>query len=111
MHDRALDVKHLLNGWFNKSFTSVSWGNRLSSTRNLEAGLRQGSVLSPMLFAVYVNEILLILEESKLGCNVKFLSVNVFMYADDLHVLLVASTMKDLQLMIDRLYVLKNWMT
>jgi len=72
----------------------------LSSQRNLEAGLRQGSVLPPIVFAVYVNDISLRFEESKLGCNVKLLSVNVFMYADDL--LLVASTIKNLlQLMID----------
>ena len=89
----------ILEGWYNKSFTSVSWCRKLSSPVLLQADLRQGSVFSPVLFSIYVNDILLQLEKSKLGCNVRFLYVNVFMYADDL--LFVSSTIKDLQLMID----------
>ena len=47
-------------------------------------GVRQGEVLSPVLFAVYVDDIIERLNDSKLGCFVDDLHLGCIMYADDL---------------------------
>jgi len=43
---------NLLDCWFAKTVTCVKWGDVLSDFVNLIAGVRQGGVLSPLLFAV-----------------------------------------------------------
>ena len=50
---------NLLDCWYGKSNTCVKWGDVLSHSVNLLAGLRQGGVLSPVLFAIYVDDILI----------------------------------------------------
>jgi len=78
----------------------VRWGNMLSGTIQLMCGVRQGGVLSPVLFAVYVNDIHVIvaLSESGAGCYYDNMFVGCVMYADDL--LLLSASLCDLQLMI-----------
>jgi len=82
----------LLFVWFTNSYIRVKWLDALSSSFLLRSGVRQGGVLSPVLFAVYVNSILHRLNNSKVGCFVKGLIVNVFMYADDLIILSASVT-------------------
>ena len=50
-------------------------------------GLRQGSILSPYLFNVYVDQLNIILAKSGIGCHVADKAFNNFSYADDLVVL------------------------
>ena len=47
-------------------------------------GVRQSAVLSPVLFTVYVNEIICIPEAFRYGCRVDGKYVGILMYADDL---------------------------
>jgi hypothetical protein len=94
--------KHLVNiliSWYFNSFVRVRWMSELSSSFKLNAGVRQGGVLSPVLFALYVNDLLFNLHKSKLGCIIRGLTVNSFMYADDL--ILLSASVIDLQHMID----------
>ena len=63
----------------------------------------QGGVLSPYLFAIYVNDIIEILQRSGLGCHYKNVSLCIFMYADD--ILLLAPSVNALQQMI---YICEN---
>jgi len=69
--------------WYGKVFVSVKWNNSFSAPRQLLAGVRQGGVLSPSLFNVYVNDILVNLQQSAFGCHVSGKFVGALMYADD----------------------------
>ena len=89
----------LLDNWYDKCHTCVKWGNSFSHFIKLNAGVRQGGVLSPVLFAVYVNDILVLLQSSGLGCQINRFCCNSFMYADDL--LLLSISVSDIQKMID----------
>ena len=60
--------------------------------------MRQGAVLSPMLFTVYVDDILSNLKKSGLGCHVNEVYVGCLMYADDL--LLLSCSLSMLQKML-----------
>ena len=68
----------------------MNWNNVLSSIFQLNFGVRQGSVLSPALFAVYLDDLsnLFILERHKL----------VILYADD--ILIIAPSITGLERML-----------
>lgn len=86
----------LLNYWLSMSISTVKWNGFFSQPYSLEAGVRQGGVLSPLLFAVYVNDMLCKLR--KMGCSYKWLHFGAIMYADDL--VLLAPSVYELQCMI-----------
>ena len=56
----------------------------LSVQYQLQYGVRQGGVLSPVLFAVYVNSLIESLWQSRYGCYIGSLFDGCVMYADDL---------------------------
>ena len=101
MMDRNVPINciSLLACWYEKSIISVRWGSSFSYFVSLETGVRQGSTLSPKLFALFVDEILVRLNQSGLGCHIKGMPFNAIMYADDL--LLISISITDLQQMID----------
>jgi len=64
----------------------------------MDARVRQGGVLSPVLFAVYVDDIIVNLKSSGYGCCFAGEYIGVLMYADDL--LLISVTVTDLRKML-----------
>jgi len=68
----------------------VRWGNAVSNFIAIECGVRQGGVLSPYLFANFIDDIIKEMIKSELGC--KHEHVGIFNYADD--IILIAPTEK-----------------
>ena len=66
-------------------------------------GVRQGGILSPKQFSVYVDDLSDKLVKSKIGCHIDNLCMNHVMYADD--ICLMAPSPASLQELID-MYVL-----
>ena len=58
----------LLKCWYEKCTVQVRWNMSFSNVFSIKAGVRQGGVLSPALFAVYINIIIESLSKSGLGC-------------------------------------------
>ena len=58
--DRSIPREFLsiLISWYSVSAAYVRWDNMLSDLIVLGCGVRQGGVLSPILFAVYVNDVI-----------------------------------------------------
>ena len=98
----------VLINWYSKCSAVVRWNNSLSRCFRLPCGVRQGGVLSPVLFTVYVNDIITRLQMAKLGCVVGNQFVGCFMYADDL--VLVSASVSMLQAMIDICELEANWL-
>ena len=75
-----LAIMNILINWYSVSAAVVRWDNMLSGTIQLMCGVRQGGVLSPVLFAVYVNDIIVALSESGAGCYYDNMFVGCVMY-------------------------------
>ena len=73
----------LLSNWFSSQLFIVQWGPSLSKSFNVCNGVRQGGILSPVLFNVYIDELSIGLTNLKIGCNFNEIYVNHLVYADD----------------------------
>ena len=62
----------------------AAWGNSRSLVFYMKNGIRQGSVISPYIFNVYISDLNYMLSNSKVGCHVANKCMNSFSYADDL---------------------------
>ena len=74
----------LLCYWYQHQSMYVKWGSTMSSKFQVTNGVRQGGVLSPLLFDVYVNELSELLNKSGIGGNLSGTLINHMLYADDI---------------------------
>jgi Reverse transcriptase (RNA-dependent DNA polymerase) len=73
------------------SFFRVSWGGYFSEYFRAENGVKQGGVLSPVVFCVYLDALLIELHAEKVGCIVCIGEYFVG-YADDLVLIAPSAT-------------------
>ena len=73
----------------------MKWNNHLGNWFSISAGVRQGGVLSPDLYNIYVDELIYILQSSGFGCYVNGVFAGSQFYADDMCIL--APSLKGLQ--------------
>ena len=74
----------ILHDWYTKCFCMVNWGKSVSRIFPMAQGVRQGGVLSPILFSIYVDGVLVKLNEIGLGCHLQGMVISAIMYADDI---------------------------
>ena len=89
----------IISCWYSKLYSSVRWHSVLSAEFRVLCGVRQGGILSPILFNLYVDELIKKLRGIGDGCYVSSCFVGCIMYADDL--LLVSPTIAGLQRMLN----------
>ena len=77
----------------------VRWNDVYSELFTAHNGVRQGGILSPYLFNIYVNEISLELNKQDIGCTFQNCQINHLLYADDL--VLISPSSKGLQQLIN----------
>ena len=89
---RRIPIKllDLLVYWSQNCFSSVKWDGILSHKFKLDFGVRQGSVLSPFLFAIYLDDLIDFRRSGHSNC--------VILYADD--IMLLARSVCELQCML-----------
>ena len=78
------NLLNVLQHWFSICATCVRWGSSVSHFVTLTCGVRQGGVLSPHLFAVYIDDIIYKITHSNASSKINFVCVSIFMYADDI---------------------------
>ena len=82
----------------------VQWGGIRSNTFRITNGTRQGSVLSPTLFSVYLDDLLKELRRLGLGCHMGGLWIGAAGYADDLILIAPSRTAMQSMLKVCELY-------
>ena len=74
----------LLINWYSQLQCCVRWQNKLGDSFSVLCGVRQGGVLSPYLFAVYVDDLISLLRRSGYGLYIGRLFIGCLLYADDI---------------------------
>ena len=74
----------LLRYWYRQQQMRVRWGSQLSQSFGVSNGVRQGGILSPYLFAVYIHQLSKNLNRVPAGCYIGNTLVNHIIYADDI---------------------------
>ncbi len=62
-------------------------------------GIKQGGVLSPLLFAVYIDGLFISLEQTGAGCHIGIHFIGTLDFADDLY--LLTPTLSGFKILID----------
>lgn len=73
----------LLYVWYTTQNFCVKWGQKLSASFMVINGVRQGSILSPILFNFYLEDLSNELHDLKVGCHISDICCNHLFYADD----------------------------
>ena len=73
--------------WYKDQSCTVKWNSYVSDPFDVTNGVRQGGVLSPVLFTVYLDELLQRLSALAIGCHVGHHYVGSLCYADDIALL------------------------
>ena len=77
-----LCLVRLLLYWYKSQMLCIKWGSRFSEFFGVSNGVRQGGVLSPYLYALYLNDLSTNLNAIKSGCVGGNALVNHLFFAD-----------------------------
>ena len=91
-------ITKLLHHIYTNQSCYVKWGNEHSDSFNVSNGVKQGGVISPLLFSCYIDKLFFTIRTFSLGYHVGTSYAGAFGYADD--IALVAPSMQCLKKMI-----------
>ena len=85
--------------WYSGQQFLIRWGNTVSNKFSTTNCVRQGGIIYPAYFNVYMDDLIKELNKSEIGCCINGHYINNLLYADDSCI--VASSPSGLQKLID----------
>ena len=98
-------VRFILDGYIRQS-ACIQWEGVKSRSFNTFNGVKQGGVISPILFSIYYDELITRLSSSRYGCLSSGKFVGALAYADD--ITLICPSLHGLQEMVKMYHVTFN---
>jgi hypothetical protein len=77
-------IIRILMNLYTHNFLRVAWGSAITDYFSAVNGVKQGAVLSPVLFCVYLDGLLIALSKAGVGCFIGCTFVGALAYADDI---------------------------
>ncbi len=90
----------LVMHWYSNLMCRVKWDQSYSAWFQIVAGVRQGGILSPGFYSLYVDDLVVELESLQVGCYVIEVFMALLLYADDMAIL--APSVKGLILLLEK---------
>ena len=85
--------------WYSHLQCRVRWDDTYSDWFFITAGVRQGGILSPDFYCLYVEDLIAILKSKNVGCHILSIFLAALIYADDMAIL--APSVKGLCILLD----------
>ena len=90
-----IDIVRIILSYLNNQSARVKWKKLAGEFIDIKSGVRQGGILSPFLFKIYINHIIKKVTETNIGCKLGLRRVNIICYADD--VVILANSLENLK--------------
>ena len=91
---------------YESSTAQIRVNRLLSDPFNVSSGVKQGDIISPILFSMYLNDLATGIKELNCGIDINRFKLDILLYADD--IVLIAPDEKSLQKMINHI---NTWCT
>ena len=91
------DIVLLIMCYLRNQSARVCWNGSSGDFYDINQGVRQGGILSPFLFKLYIDELLSDISDLKVGCRLGLIRLNIIGYADDL--VLIADSVENLNIL------------
>jgi len=85
--------------WYRRLHCAVLWKSVIGEKFLIKCGVRQGGVLSPYLFSLYIDDVIIALRKSGYGIYLGNIFAGCIVYADD--IILLSCSYSGLQKMVD----------
>ena len=92
----------LLQYWYSNQSMCVKWESHVSTSFSVSNGVRQGGVMSPLLFSLYMNQFSFELNSLDIEGMIGSTCINDLMYADDICCFCLAPSFKGLQKLVNK---------
>ena len=93
-------IINALQSLYNSVSCSVKVNDYMTDWFSVNQGVKQGCVLSPTLFSLYVNDLADEVSNMNIGVHVNGVNIAILLYADD--IVLIAESERDLQAMLSK---------
>ena len=92
-------IIRIISNMYRLNTGRVRWNGAFSEKFSMSNGVKQGAILSPYLFNLYLDFLIIELNNSRVGCYIGNQAVNALSYADDL--VLVSPTLQSMKVLLD----------
>lgn len=82
--DLPVYIVRILFNCYNRQESRTTWNSCFSQYFTMSNGVKQGGVLSGILFTLYIDKLLLLLKKSGVGCYINGSFTGAISYADDI---------------------------
>ena len=90
---------NIIEYWYANQFVNVRFKDSFSEEWKIGNGVRQGGVLSGLLFSIYIDSLLSKVSNTDIGCKLGLINSNIVAYADD--IVLLAPSANALRLLMN----------